>query len=120
MISLWLRPGASPLRPWRRAIWKQKKALIGFLGALGSFFLFSFLAGAAGAGGAATTAAWEAGTAFFFGAAACAATGATSIRVIWLVDYQENMMSSLYNFHIVKERDSLFHYIEVALKASSH
>jgi hypothetical protein len=45
MMSLWLRSGASPLSAWRRAIWKQKKALIGFLGALGSFFLFAFLSG---------------------------------------------------------------------------
>jgi len=57
MMSLWFRPGASPLRPWRLAIWKQKNALIGFLGALGSFLRFSFLFLPAGAATAATGAA---------------------------------------------------------------
>ena len=61
MISLWLSSGASTLRPGRRAYWKQKKALIGFLGASACFLRFSFLTGACGTGAATTGA--------FFGAA---------------------------------------------------
>jgi hypothetical protein len=66
MMSLWLRPGASCLSPARLAIWKQKKALIGFLGAPAYFLRFCFLSGDA------TDTCESAAALLFFGAAGAA------------------------------------------------
>jgi len=56
MMSLWLSSGASALSPARLAIWKQKKALIGFFGASACFLRFCFFSGAAATAGAAAAA----------------------------------------------------------------